>query len=274
MLQAPEHRWSIVNAEHRLLLDAIARRDEVDCERFLAGHIRRTRIQLAAASGDLRALTWRAPGSAVAESERFATCDGFALRLAKNGSIIGNELRSTLSRAGHCSSAGSASRPTPGYRSSTRPPARRSRRSRSPARRSARPPSPPPHDSLAGWAGDQPPRARAEILRRAFELMTAHGEQIARLITLENGKVLADARGEITYAAEFFRWFCEEAVRAHGRLPTRAGRRQAHPRDHQPVGVALSSRRGTSRPPWPPARSRPRWPPAAASCSSRPPRRR
>ena len=47
MVHAPEQRWSIVNAEHRLLLDAIARRDEVDCERFLAGHIRRTRIQLA-----------------------------------------------------------------------------------------------------------------------------------------------------------------------------------------------------------------------------------
>lgn len=47
MLHKAEERWMIVNAEHRLLLDAIARRDEVDCERFLSGHIRRTRIQLA-----------------------------------------------------------------------------------------------------------------------------------------------------------------------------------------------------------------------------------
>ena len=46
MLHAPDQRWSIVHAEHRLLLDAIRRRDEIDCERFLAGHIRRTRIQL------------------------------------------------------------------------------------------------------------------------------------------------------------------------------------------------------------------------------------
>lgn len=52
---------------------------------------------------------------------------------------------------------------------------------------------------------------RAEILRRAFELMTAETEDIARLISRENGKVLADARGEVSYAIVFFRWFSEEA---------------------------------------------------------------
>ena len=62
------------------------------------------------------------------------------------------------------------------------------------------------HESLDAWAATSP-RARAEVLRRAFELMTAHGDQLARLITLENGKVLADARAEVAYAAEFFRWF-------------------------------------------------------------------
>jgi succinate-semialdehyde dehydrogenase/glutarate-semialdehyde dehydrogenase len=67
------------------------------------------------------------------------------------------------------------------------------------------------------WAA-KTPRARAEILRRAFELMTARLEDFARLITLENGKARGDAMGEAAYAAEFFRWFSEEAVRAEGVL--------------------------------------------------------
>ena len=62
------------------------------------------------------------------------------------------------------------------------------------------------------------PRARAEILRRAYELMMADHERLARMITMENGKVLADARAEVAYAAEFFRWFSEEAVRIDGDL--------------------------------------------------------
>ena len=93
-------------------------------------------------------------------------------------------------------------------------------------------------DCLAGLGRDQPPD-RAEILRRAFELMTAHGEQIARLITLENGKVLADSRAEVAYAAEFFRWFSEEAVRVTGdfRLAPAGDKRIVV--THQPVGVSL-----------------------------------
>src|SRR3954447_15948962 len=63
--------------------------------------------------------------------------------------------------------------------------------------------------AAAAWAATAP-RERSEILRRAFELMTAQSEQLARLVTLENGKALPDARGEVAYAAEFFRWYAEE----------------------------------------------------------------
>ena len=68
----------------------------------------------------------------------------------------------------------------------------------------------------ADWAAT-PPRERGEILRRAFELITAQADDFARLISLEMGKTLAEAKGEVTYGAEFFRWFAEEAVRIHGR---------------------------------------------------------
>jgi succinate-semialdehyde dehydrogenase/glutarate-semialdehyde dehydrogenase len=93
-------------------------------------------------------------------------------------------------------------------------------------------------DSLADWAGTSP-RDRAETLRRAFDILTAHGEQIARLITLENGKVLADSRAEVAYAAEFFRWFSEEAARVSGdfRLAPAGDKRIVV--THQPVGVSL-----------------------------------
>src|ERR1700736_2541174 len=64
----------------------------------------------------------------------------------------------------------------------------------------------------AGWAAT-PPRERGEILRRAFSLMVERAEDLALLITLENGKTVAESKGEIAYAAEFFRWFSEEAVR-------------------------------------------------------------
>ncbi|NAZ84055.1 aldehyde dehydrogenase family protein [Kineococcus sp. R8] len=62
-----------------------------------------------------------------------------------------------------------------------------------------------------------PPRERAEVLRRAFELLTARAEEFALLMTLEMGKPLAEARGEVTYGAEFLRWFSEEAPRISGR---------------------------------------------------------
>ena len=68
----------------------------------------------------------------------------------------------------------------------------------------------------AGWRATEP-RVRAEILRSAFELLTERADDFARLMTLEMGKALGEAKGEVTYGAEFFRWFSEEAVRIHGR---------------------------------------------------------
>jgi succinate-semialdehyde dehydrogenase/glutarate-semialdehyde dehydrogenase len=69
------------------------------------------------------------------------------------------------------------------------------------------------------WAAT-PPRDRGEILRAAFERITERAEDFATLMTLEMGKTLAESRGEVTYGAEFFRWFSEEAVRIHGRWST------------------------------------------------------
>ena len=66
------------------------------------------------------------------------------------------------------------------------------------------------------WARTAP-RERGEILRRAYELIIARADDFARLISLEMGKTLAEAKGEVVYGAEFFRWFSEEAVRIHGR---------------------------------------------------------
>ena len=69
------------------------------------------------------------------------------------------------------------------------------------------------------WAA-HPPRERGEILRRAFEAMTANADELALVMTLEMGKPLAESKAEITYAAEFLRWFSEEAVRIEGRFAT------------------------------------------------------
>src|SRR3954465_13183658 len=76
------------------------------------------------------------------------------------------------------------------------------------------------------WAA-HPPRERGEILRRAFEAMAERADELALLMTLEMGKPVAESKAEITYAAEFFRWFAEEAVRIEGRFgtaPNGAGR--------------------------------------------------
>jgi succinate-semialdehyde dehydrogenase/glutarate-semialdehyde dehydrogenase len=66
------------------------------------------------------------------------------------------------------------------------------------------------------WART-PPRERGEVLRRAYEIVMDRADEFARIISLEMGKTLAEARGEVAYGAEFFRWFSEEAVRIHGR---------------------------------------------------------
>jgi succinate-semialdehyde dehydrogenase / glutarate-semialdehyde dehydrogenase len=94
------------------------------------------------------------------------------------------------------------------------------------------------YQALPGWAAT-PPRVRGECLRRAYELMVADAEALARLMVMENGKALRDARAEVTYAAEFFRWFAEEAVRIDGmvtRSPSGANRILVQ---HQPVGVSV-----------------------------------
>ena len=90
----------------------------------------------------------------------------------------------------------------------------------------------------AQWA-QHPPRERGEILRRAFEAITARTDDLALLMTLEMGKPVAESRAEITYAAEFFRWFAEESVRIDGRYqvaPTGKGRVLTM---KQPVGPSL-----------------------------------
>jgi succinate-semialdehyde dehydrogenase / glutarate-semialdehyde dehydrogenase len=88
------------------------------------------------------------------------------------------------------------------------------------------------------WAAT-PPRLRAEVLRRAFTLMTERAELLAALIVLENGKALPDARGEVAYAAEFFRWYAEEAVRAAGSLATAPAGTNRILVLQQPVGVCV-----------------------------------
>ena len=79
------------------------------------------------------------------------------------------------------------------------------------------------------WAA-HPPRERGEILRRAFEAMMDNADDLALVMTLEMGKPLAESKAEIAYAAEFLRWFSEEAVRIEGRF---AGHARRHgPADH------------------------------------------
>jgi succinate-semialdehyde dehydrogenase/glutarate-semialdehyde dehydrogenase len=94
------------------------------------------------------------------------------------------------------------------------------------------------HAVAGEWAAT-PPRVRAEILRRAFEIMVAQADEIAELIVLEMGKALPEARAEATYAAEFFRWFSEEAVRNRGSIATSPGGDKRIIALHQPIGVSL-----------------------------------
>jgi succinate-semialdehyde dehydrogenase/glutarate-semialdehyde dehydrogenase len=92
--------------------------------------------------------------------------------------------------------------------------------------------------ALPIWSATAP-RDRAEVLRRAFEIMIARREELAYLMSLEMGKSLTDSRAEVTYAAEFFRWFSEETVRVGGELrlaPSGANRILTFQR---PIGVSL-----------------------------------
>ncbi len=93
-------------------------------------------------------------------------------------------------------------------------------------------------EAAAGWA-KVPPRERGEILRRAFTAMVLRQEELGLLMTLEMGKSLSESAGEITYAAEFFRWFSEEAVRIAGRYSHEPSGKSRLLTMHQPVGPCL-----------------------------------
>ncbi len=93
-------------------------------------------------------------------------------------------------------------------------------------------------DAQAEW-GVHPPRERGEILRRAYEAIVAQTDELALLMTLEMGKALAESRAEIAYAAEFFRWFSEEAVRIHGRYMVNTTGKGRILTMRQPVGPCV-----------------------------------
>ena len=94
------------------------------------------------------------------------------------------------------------------------------------------------HRAFLNWSKTAP-RVRGEILRKAFELMVAESDEIATIITRENGKVFTDAKGEVAYAAEFFRWFSEEAVRITGDYRHAPSGDKRILVTHQPIGVSL-----------------------------------
>ena len=91
------------------------------------------------------------------------------------------------------------------------------------------------HRAFPGWAKTAP-RVRAEILRKAFEIMVAESDHIAKIISMENGKVFSDAKGEVAYAAEFF---SEEAVRTPGDFRMAPSGDKRILVTHQPIGVSL-----------------------------------
>jgi succinate-semialdehyde dehydrogenase / glutarate-semialdehyde dehydrogenase len=93
-------------------------------------------------------------------------------------------------------------------------------------------------DAQSAWAATAP-RERGEILRRAYELLLARVEELALVMTLEMGKALAESKAEITYAAEFLRWFSEEAVRIHGRYMTNTTGQGRILTMRQPVGPCV-----------------------------------
>jgi succinate-semialdehyde dehydrogenase / glutarate-semialdehyde dehydrogenase len=105
-----------------------------------------------------------------------------------------------------------------------------------------------PEDALAAldaavaaqeaWAG-HPPRERGEILRRAYEVITERVDDLALLMTLEMGKPLVESKAEVAYAAEFFRWFSEEAVRIDGRYAVAPNGKGRLLTMKQPVGPCL-----------------------------------
>ena len=93
-------------------------------------------------------------------------------------------------------------------------------------------------EASEGWART-PPRERSEILRRAYQAMVDRKDELALLMTLEMGKSLAESAGEVVYAAEFFRWFSEEAVRISGRYSNEPAGNGRLLTMRQPVGPCL-----------------------------------
>jgi succinate-semialdehyde dehydrogenase/glutarate-semialdehyde dehydrogenase len=94
-------------------------------------------------------------------------------------------------------------------------------------------------DAVAVEWAKTAPRFRSEILRKAFEIMTSELEAVATLISRENGKAMPDARGEAAYAAEFFRWFAEEAVRTPGDFRKSPSGDKRILVTHQPIGLSI-----------------------------------
>jgi succinate-semialdehyde dehydrogenase / glutarate-semialdehyde dehydrogenase len=95
------------------------------------------------------------------------------------------------------------------------------------------------HKAFPAWAA-KPAKDRAVILRRWFELITAETEALAQLMTAEQGKPLAEARGEVAYGASFVEWFAEEGKRAYGHtIPTTVASRR-YVTIKQPIGVCAA----------------------------------
>ncbi len=92
--------------------------------------------------------------------------------------------------------------------------------------------------AFPGWAAKKP-RERGEILRKAFDIIMRDAERFAKIITLENGKSLSDSRGEIAYAAEFFRWYAEEAVRNVGQVSMAPASGARIVAQQKPAGIAV-----------------------------------
>jgi len=93
--------------------------------------------------------------------------------------------------------------------------------------------------AFAEWSV-RPAKARAQILLRWFQLIVEHGEELARLMTAEQGKPLAEARGEVAYGASFIEWFAEEGKRAYGRTIPTVTENKRYLTIKQPVGVCAA----------------------------------
>jgi succinate-semialdehyde dehydrogenase/glutarate-semialdehyde dehydrogenase len=92
--------------------------------------------------------------------------------------------------------------------------------------------------AFAAWKATSP-RRRSDVLMKCFHLVLEQAEWLAQLITVENGKALPDARSEVTYAAEFFRWYAEEAVRTPGEFGSAPSGANQIIVNHEPIGIAV-----------------------------------